>query len=160
MPTNRKPGNPGRPAIIRYRLSVPESDVDVIEWIMAQANLSISMRALIKRYVAEEGIRDAFCSATGLRPRRGTGRQNDSVRWAADEYDGEDRRPARRSARRSAPVRPEPEPEQGPAPVAQEPAPAPVPQETRQPAAPVQEKPAAPIETDEDGFIDPGSFFG
>lgn len=45
----------------RLRFSVPNADVSVIEWIDAQANLSASIRELIKDSIRRNGIMDATC---------------------------------------------------------------------------------------------------
>ena len=46
----------------RLRFSVPVEDVSVLEWIAYQANMSASIRALIKDEIRRNGITDATCS--------------------------------------------------------------------------------------------------
>lgn len=45
----------------RFRLSVPGDDESVLEWILHQNNLSMSLRVLIKRYIRQNGYTDATC---------------------------------------------------------------------------------------------------
>lgn len=47
----------------RLRFSVPVEDVSVLEWIAYQANMSASIRALIKDEIRRNGITDATCGA-------------------------------------------------------------------------------------------------
>lgn len=53
---------------LRYRVTVPLQDTDVINWITAQANPSFSIRTLIRAYITKYGITDATClpAATGI----------------------------------------------------------------------------------------------
>ena len=44
--------------IKRIRLSIPYDDVDVMEWVNNQQNLSQSVRLLIKDFVRENGLKD------------------------------------------------------------------------------------------------------
>lgn len=55
----------------RYRFSVPKADVSVTEWINAQANLSFSLRQLIKEHIVQHGVVDVTCMAVGKQPRPG-----------------------------------------------------------------------------------------
>lgn len=45
-----------------YRLTVPESDKDVIQWLSEQEKYSISLRLLIKQYIATHGMGDMISS--------------------------------------------------------------------------------------------------
>ena len=45
----------------RFSYCVPTDDVDVINWIAVQHNLSMSLRALIKNEVQKNGLCDIFC---------------------------------------------------------------------------------------------------
>lgn len=47
--------------IKRIRLSIPYDDIDVMEWVNNQQNLSQSVRLLIKDFVRENGLKDAMC---------------------------------------------------------------------------------------------------
>lgn len=47
--------------IKRIRLSIPYDDVDVMEWVNNQQNLSQSVRLLIKDFVRENGLKDTMC---------------------------------------------------------------------------------------------------
>lgn len=47
--------------ILRHCISVPDNDKDVVNWIMAQNNLSMSIRHVIKQAVQKDGIEDVFC---------------------------------------------------------------------------------------------------
>lgn len=55
----------------RFRISVPEADTSVLEWIGKQQNLSYSIRQLIRDYIEREGYTDATCAAVQQLPRRG-----------------------------------------------------------------------------------------
>lgn len=46
---------------VRFRFSVPRMDQDVLAWAQAQANLSISLRALIRDSIRTHGVVDATC---------------------------------------------------------------------------------------------------
>lgn len=52
-----------RQSAVNYRhcISVPDNDIDVVNWINAQNNLSMSVRQLIKQSVQKDGIGDIFC---------------------------------------------------------------------------------------------------
>lgn len=45
----------------RHRLSVPHSDLTVREWMAKQANVSSSIRQLIRMYVEQYGMTDPTC---------------------------------------------------------------------------------------------------
>lgn len=45
----------------RFRFSVPKADVSVLTWITSQANLSQSIRTLIRNRIAECGMSDVTC---------------------------------------------------------------------------------------------------
>lgn len=45
----------------RFRFSVPKADVSVLSWIESQANLSSSIRTLIRNRIAEHGMSDVTC---------------------------------------------------------------------------------------------------
>ena len=47
--------------IKRYRLSVPEADTSVNDWIASQDNLSFSLRCIIKDAIARYGLTDVTC---------------------------------------------------------------------------------------------------
>lgn len=46
----------------RYRLSVPDADVLVNQWVEKQDNLSFSLRCVIKDVIRRYGITDVTCS--------------------------------------------------------------------------------------------------
>lgn len=46
---------------VRFRFSVPRMDQDVLAWAKAQANLSISLRSLIRDSIRTHGVVDATC---------------------------------------------------------------------------------------------------
>lgn len=48
-------------AVNRYRLSVPEADESVNQWIEKQNNLSFSLRCVIKDIIRRYGITDVTC---------------------------------------------------------------------------------------------------
>ena len=54
MPKTSEPG-------IRYRISVPEQDTAVHEWIKNQLNVSMSIRMLIKDDINQNGYSDLTC---------------------------------------------------------------------------------------------------
>lgn len=58
----------------RFRLTVPADDVAVIEWLERQHSVSMSVRMLVRRAIAEGGMRDYFATESDeivQRPRRG-----------------------------------------------------------------------------------------
>lgn len=46
---------------LRYRVTVPLRDADVINWMAEQSNVSFSIRMLIKAFVSKYGITDVTC---------------------------------------------------------------------------------------------------
>lgn len=46
---------------LRYRVTVPLRDADVINWMAEQSNVSFSIRTLIKAFVAKYGMTDVTC---------------------------------------------------------------------------------------------------
>ena len=62
MPKAAEPG-------VRYRISVPEQDVGVHEWIRNQLNLSMSVRMLIKDDIHRNGYSDVTCRVEREVPR-------------------------------------------------------------------------------------------
>lgn len=50
-----------KPTMIRYRFSVPQKDVSVVEWIQNQSNVSQSIRELIKNQIKKTGYDDVTC---------------------------------------------------------------------------------------------------
>lgn len=55
----------------RYRFTVPLADESVLEWCENQANLSFSLRTLVREYIAKHGMTDATCGEVVQAPRRG-----------------------------------------------------------------------------------------
>lgn len=55
----------------RVRLSVPQADVSVIEWLAQQHEISLSLRILIKESIQREGITDVANRPVVQLPRRG-----------------------------------------------------------------------------------------
>ena len=47
----------------RFRISIPLEDTSVIEWLEKQANISFSLRVLIKEAIAQDGYIDVTCRA-------------------------------------------------------------------------------------------------
>ena len=47
--------------IIRYRISVPKEDISIQQWMDCQANISHSIRTIIRAYIQENGYTDATC---------------------------------------------------------------------------------------------------
>lgn len=64
-------GSIPRPQSRRFRVSVPDADESVLEWIGAQSDLSASVRALIRDAIERNGYRDATCYPVQRQPRRG-----------------------------------------------------------------------------------------
>lgn len=64
-------GSIPRPQSRRFRVSVPDADESVLEWIGAQSDLSASVRALIREAIERHGYRDATCYPVQQQPRRG-----------------------------------------------------------------------------------------
>lgn len=46
---------------IRYHFSAPPGDTQIAEWVALQDNFSMSMRMVIKDYIAKHGMVDASC---------------------------------------------------------------------------------------------------
>ena len=51
----------GTEKLIRYRISVPKEDISITQWMECQANISHSIRTIIKSYIQEYGYTDATC---------------------------------------------------------------------------------------------------
>lgn len=64
-------GSVPRPQARRFRVSVPDADESVLEWIGAQSDFSASVRALIRDAIERHGYRDATCYPVVQQPRRG-----------------------------------------------------------------------------------------
>jgi hypothetical protein len=64
-------GSIPRPQSRRFRVSVPDADESVLEWIGAQSDLSASVRVLIRDAIERHGYRDATCYPVQQQPRRG-----------------------------------------------------------------------------------------
>ena len=64
-------GSIPRPQSRRFRVSVPDADESVLEWIGAQSDLSASVRVLIRDAIERNGYRDATCYPVQQQPRRG-----------------------------------------------------------------------------------------
>ena len=45
----------------RYTFTVPTTDTQIVEWAALQHSLSVSMRLIIKDYIAKHGMVDASC---------------------------------------------------------------------------------------------------
>lgn len=129
----------------RYRLTVPNADQDVINWIKCQDNVSVSLRVLIQEAVGRYGMKDVFCNRSvhmGLMGSRFAAVQ------AAQPDGGTVFEPVQREANVSAPPAPA-----APAPVQQvQPKASTAPVQTAQPDS----APKAPV--DENGFVDPMAF--
>ena len=67
----------------RHCISVPDNDTDVVNWINAQNNLSMSLRHLIKQSVQKDGIGDIFCKPIS-NPGVSAGRPKGSVSVTED----------------------------------------------------------------------------
>ena len=52
---------PGSEQPLRYRVTVPLKDADVINWMAEQSSPSFSMRMLIRAFIAKYGITDVTC---------------------------------------------------------------------------------------------------
>ena len=55
----------GQEQPLRYRVTVPLQDADVINWMAAQASPSFSIRLLIRAIIAKYGITDVTCLPVG-----------------------------------------------------------------------------------------------
>lgn len=55
----------------RYRLSVPDADTSVHEWLAAQINASASLRMLIREDIQQNGYTDVTCRNVEQGPKRG-----------------------------------------------------------------------------------------
>lgn len=45
----------------RYSFTAPLADKQIIDWIQTQQNLSLSLRLVIKDYIARHGVSDIMC---------------------------------------------------------------------------------------------------
>ncbi|MYR58909.1 hypothetical protein GTY54_22585 [Streptomyces sp. SID625] len=124
---------PGEPRKVRW--TVPAADTSVIEWLNEQADISQSIRLLIRESIQRDGYIDVYYKPVEQLPRRGRP-PLESIEPREDDEAATQRRPAAR------PVQPQPQPVvtdqadvEKPAPVAQpELAPAPV-ETAEEPAA-------------------------
>lgn len=66
----------------RYRFSVPEGDKSVHNWIASQANLSFSLRTLIKNCISQMGYVDVTC---GKPMEKASGRPNKTIQESVFE---------------------------------------------------------------------------
>lgn len=57
--------------MIRQRISIPESDISVLEWINNQSNVSFSIRMMIKEYIEKYGYSDITCRKVDKQLKRG-----------------------------------------------------------------------------------------
>lgn len=140
----------------RVRLTIPSADKSVLDWIGVQQNVSYSIRQLIRDAIRRDGYTDVTCCDVQQQPKRG--------RPPKEEYEGES-------------VGSEPMPQVNPktdanvAIEASESVPVksvsePAPQVVKEPAVPPEPpvvaqdvKPARQVSRDDDGFVDPESFF-
>ncbi|WP_412075480.1 hypothetical protein ACLF6K_06035 [Streptomyces xanthophaeus] len=134
----------GEPRKVRW--TVPAADTSVIEWLNEQADISQSIRLLIRESIQRDGYIDIFYKPVDQLPRRGRPPLEITEQREDDEATAE-RRPAAR------PVQPQPvvtdqaeavvetaapapvaQPEPVPAPVetAEDPAPSPAPEQPKQ----------------------------
>lgn len=144
---------PGEPRKVRW--TVPAADTSVIEWLNVQADISQSLRLLIRESIQRDGYVDVFYKPVEQLPRRGRP-PLESTEQHGDDEATTDRRPAAR------PVQPQPQPvvtdqadavvdRTAPAPVARpEPVRAPV-ETAEEPAA---SAPSAPPEPPKQASID------
>lgn len=93
-------------ADLRYRLNVPPQDTSVLEWLKAQAHLSISLRLLIKEDIVRNGYTDVTCRSVEQQPKRGRPSAVDTDRRQSEMQEPPARRghPTRGKAAKSAPV--------------------------------------------------------
>ncbi|GHB88467.1 hypothetical protein GCM10010306_099380 [Streptomyces umbrinus] len=143
----------GEPRKVRW--TVPAADTSVIEWLNEQADISQSIRLLIRESIQRDGYIDVFYKPVDQLPRRGRPPLEITEQREDDEATAE-RRPAAR------PVQPQPQPvvtdqadavvkNTAPAPVAQ-PEPVPAPAETAE--EPAASAPNAPPEPPKQASID------
>ncbi|MCX4405884.1 MULTISPECIES: hypothetical protein [unclassified Streptomyces] len=142
---------PGEPRKVRW--TVPAADTSVIEWLNVQADISQSLRQLIRESIQRDGYVDVYYKPVEQLPRRGRPPLESTEQHEDDEAVTE-RRPA------AMPVQPQPVvtdqadavvKKTAPAPVAQpEPVPAPV-ETAEEPAA---SAPSAPPEPPKQASID------
>ncbi|MFG3403711.1 hypothetical protein [Streptomyces sp. NPDC048142] len=135
---------PGEPRKVRW--TVPAADTSVIEWLNEQADISQSIRLLIRESIQRDGYIDVFYKPVDQLPRRGRPPLEIAEQREDDEATAE-RRPAawpvqpqpvvtdqaNTVVETAAPV-PEAQPEPVPAPLetAEDPAPSPAPEQPKQ----------------------------
>lgn len=60
-----------RPAVHRFRVSVPSADQPVLAWLAAQDNVSVSLRLLVREAIERDGYCDVLTRPVTQQPRRG-----------------------------------------------------------------------------------------
>ncbi|MGW0868867.1 hypothetical protein ACWD3Z_00080 [Streptomyces sp. NPDC002740] len=90
---------PGEPRKVRW--TVPAADTSVIEWLNEQADISQSMRQLIRESIQRDGYSDVFYKPVEQLPRRGRP-PLESTEQREDDPPVTDHRPA------AMPVQPQP----------------------------------------------------
>ncbi|MFC8125489.1 hypothetical protein [Streptomyces sp. NPDC057302] len=91
----------GEPRKVRW--TVPAADTSVIEWLNEQADISQSIRLLIRESIQRDGYIDIFYKPVDQLPRRGRP-PLESTEQREDEETTTERRPA------ALPVQPQPQP--------------------------------------------------
>lgn len=141
----------GEPRKVRW--TVPAADTSVIEWLNVQADISQSIRLLIRESIQRDGYIDAFYKPVDQLPRRGRP-PLESIEQREDDEAVTERRPAAR------PVQPQPAvtdqadavvEKTAPAPETQ-PEPVPAPAETAE--EPAASAPSSPPEPPKQASID------
>ena len=104
--TNSTQANTRKPAMVRYRFSVPEKDVSVIRWVQNQSNVSQSIRDLIKNQIKRTGFEDVTCQEVHqLVP---VGRPAGSVKKVVEESVMQTELPVQPSMIQAIPATPKP----------------------------------------------------
>lgn len=86
-----------RPQSRRFRVSVPDADESVLEWIGAQSDLSASVRSLIREAIERHGYRDATCYPVQQQPRRGRPPKSTELTEQAEQLETVDGHPIAQS---------------------------------------------------------------
>lgn len=89
----------GEPRKVRW--TVPAADTSVIEWLNEQADISQSIRLLIRESIQRDGYIDVFYKPVDQLPRRGRP-PLESIEQREDDEAVTERRPAARPAQQSA----------------------------------------------------------
>lgn len=74
---------------IRYRFSVPEDDVSVVQWLKNQNNISSSLRTLVRDAIRSTGMQDVTCVPVEQYAKRGRPSNAELLAREAEKHEPE-----------------------------------------------------------------------